>query len=338
MDDVVKAAARHRQALAAGQRTATRRLAAAYAQVWQSVSADWAALSRRIADARLLGEDINPEWLAREARYRGLILRLEQQIVDLAPLVGVVAGDVVDEAVTAAIADASELAALAAGGETAAAAVLNVRAAVAISGATTRGPVADLIAARAGEHAAAAAQVIQEGVIRGRSPYRTARALRRVTGGAFTNAVTVVRTEQMRAYREGARQSYIANPAVSRWQWLSRCSDRTCAYCWAQHGRTYAADRVFMTHPNCACTPIPIVDGGHVDTPGRELFAQRPADVQEAVLGPSGYLAYRNGELDITDLAWTGRHPVWGPVGGTRSLTEVLGADRVAELRRELRG
>lgn len=331
MDDIVKAAARHRQALVAGQKRATERLAAGYAEAWASLSRDWRALSLRIEQARLLGEDVSPAWLERQARYRALIVGIEQQLTQLAPVVATVTDELVEAALTAARRDAAELEQLAGAGG-----FQNRRAAEVITGTTNRGPLAALIAGRSGEYADQAARVIREAVIRGQAPGKTARQLRRVTGGAFTNAVTVARTEQMRAYREAARQSYLANPEVNGWQWLARCTERTCSYCWAQHGKRFRTDAILPTHPNCMCTQIPVTEFTMLDEPGPDVFAAATEDVQRRVLGPVGHRAYMNGELQLQDLVQVRRHRAWGPVGGSKSLTDVLGAERVAQLRREL--
>jgi SPP1 gp7 family putative phage head morphogenesis protein len=327
-DDVIRAAARHRNALAANRKKATQRLAAAYATVTDSVLADWRLLSARIQDAVDNGEEVSAAWLARQAQYETMLARLGHALTTLAPAVASIAAAEATTAISDAIGDTSEL--------------LNAvgvdfpqQAARYISGATKTGPVAQLITARAGEFRDDAARIIQESVIRGQSPHVTARKLRRVTGNAFINATTVVRTEQMRAYREASRQTMQANPAVDKWRWLSRRSERTCAYCWAMDGTEFPVHYVMPTHPNCGCTMMPVVPDVEYGPNGADLFAAKPDAFKRSVLGPAAHLAYTNGEISLNDLILRYRSPKWGPSGRVKPLSNVLGHDRVQELIRE---
>lgn len=95
------------------------------------------------------------------------------------------------------------------------------------------------------------------------------------------------------------------------------------------HGQVFGPDETLDSHPNCACEMRPV---GNV-APGVDVFAAAAVATQRAVLGPVAHAAYRSGEIQLTDLVAHKTHPVLGRVGGTASLTQVLGADRVKELR-----
>lgn len=144
-------------------------------------------------------------------------------------------------------------------------------------------------------------------------------------------AVTVARTETLRAYREGNRASYQASGVVAGWRWLATLTTRSCAFCWSMHGSVHPLNAPMATHPRCRCTSVPVLKaafGGDEPTQtGPDVFAELDAAQQRAVLGGAKYRAYSAGAITLEDLAGTKRTREWGRVGYEKSLTAAVGAD-----------
>ena len=197
----------------------------------------------------------------------------------------------------------------------------------------------DLIKTRAGAQAETVKGILIESVRRGDDPYRTARKMRKTADG-FQGALTIVRTEQMNAYRESNMYTFREAGDVETWMWSSRKSTRTCPSCWALDGQTFPVTQSLNSHPNCMCVAVPVL--GDEDTArqvtGPQAFEKLPKKTKRQILGPSASLAYENGELALPDLIGVRKARGYPDSYGTKSLKNVLGTDRVNEIRRELRG
>ncbi|WP_164702076.1 phage minor head protein [Modestobacter sp. KNN46-3] len=328
--NIEQVAVSQRVALAADSKRVAGQLARAYATVWQSVQRDLGSLQRRIDAERAAGRPVSTAWLERESRYQRLLSRLEEQLLDLAPVAGRAAAALADAALAAGAADAAAL--VEATGVQSVLGTLNVGAAQEIVAVTSYGPLVRLLEARAGGTVTAARDVLREAVMRGWAPAKTAAELRRVTNGALSNAMTVARTEQLRAYREASRQSYIDNPAVTRWRWSSRLVvGRTCPACWAMHGTEFDLNTPMGSHPNCMCTLLPVVPLVNYGLTGPERFARLTAEQQRTVLGPAAFAAFADGAVSLADLVSERRSPEWGVTRSTGSLTAALGPVRSAQ-------
>src|SRR5690606_25989511 len=146
---------------------------------------------------------------------------------------------------------------------------------------------------------------LAEGVVLGRNPNRVAAEIRRTLGADIQRARTVARTEMLRAYRESTRAAYRAQ-GVSSWIWLSAADERTCAACWAMHGRRFSTQHPMAAHPNCRCAMVPSVPGVSVPR-GADEFARLAPDQQARVLGPAAARAYRDGAIGLDDMVRTKR-------------------------------
>jgi len=153
------------------------------------------------------------------------------------------------------------------------------------------------------------------------SPRRVAVLMNRAFGTPLPRALTISRTEILRAAREASRQSYIQNRhLLVGWTWLSAMDDRTCPYCWSQTGTHHPVTDELVSHPNCRCVMVP--DTGRLSMPnGVEAFGRLSAARQAKILGPKAYAAYKSGEITLADLAGTRVDPRWGEVGYTRSVS-----------------
>lgn len=177
------------------------------------------------------------------------------------------------------------------------------------------------------------------GVALGENPRVIARRVSRALGGNMARAMTLARTETLRAYRGAALESYRRSEAVEGWVWVSARDRRTCPVCWAMHGTIHDLDEQFYSHASCRCHPAPLprTASPRVDTvimTGEERFAALDAASQRTVLGPAKLAAYQAGQLRLPDLVGERTAGAWGPVRYERSLRDVLG-DRALQFYRE---
>lgn len=173
-------------------------------------------------------------------------------------------------------------------------------------------PLGRLFASLAPETADDAKRTILEGMLSGRNPRDIARDLGDALQVPRTRALTISRTEVLRSFRAASIATYRAHDdTVDGWQWLSALDSRTCVVCWSMHGTVHPVTEPFASHPNCRCSPIPVV-GPRLLKPGAEEFAKLPESRQRETLGPRAYELYRSGQIGIADLVRKGRNE-WGP-------------------------
>jgi len=163
------------------------------------------------------------------------------------------------------------------------------------------------------------------GLAAGWSPARVARyAAQKGVGLSLARAMTIARTEMLRAYREGTRRRY-AEAGVREWIWLSSRDRRTCPACLALHGRKFSVDEPQRGHPNCRCTMVPAIPGVDYGIESGETWLRRqPPDIQDAILGRAGGEAYRAGEISLEDFVAFRRDRLGG-MYYAKSLRQILG-------------
>lgn len=151
---------------------------------------------------------------------------------------------------------------------------------------------------------------------------RTAQAIREASGETLTRALRIARTETLRAYREGTRETYKANSdIVGEWEWRSARQVRTCAACWAMDGRRFPLDVPMSEHPNGRCMQLPVIDREKLGLPpgtsnrgaetGAQVFERLSEADKKRILGAK-YDAYRRGEITLADVVGTRHSEDWG--------------------------
>lgn len=87
------------------------------------------------------------------------------------------------------------------------------------------------------------------------------KAVQEVTGLAKSKAVTIARTETLRAGNTATLERY-ARAGVQKVEWLSAQDDRMCEECESLHGTVYdiGEEPDLPVHPNCRCTVVPIIE------------------------------------------------------------------------------
>ncbi len=183
-------------------------------------------------------------------------------------------------------------------------------------------PLGRLFSSIAPEAADDAKRAIIEGMLSGQNPRVIARDLGDALQAPRARALTISRTEVLRSFRAASIATYRAHDdTVDGWQWLSALDSRTCVVCWAMHGTVHPVTEPFASHPNCRCSPIPVV-GPRLLRPGAEEFAKLPESRQRETLGPRAYELYRSGQIGIADLVRKGRNE-WGPYRTRRPLKDL---------------
>lgn len=176
------------------------------------------------------------------------------------------------------------------------------------------------------------------GLMTGQNPRKIARLVRQAFGVPLSRALTISRTEVLRAYRESTRRTYQANRHLIRgWRWLAAHSRRTCAMCLAMDGSIHSLEEQLVNHPNgrCAMTPVLVDEEPPARETGEQWLERQKPDVQERVLGKAGAEAYRAGAVTLQDFVGRRYSEEWGTTRYARSLRQILGPEEALRWRRE---
>jgi hypothetical protein len=192
-------------------------------------------------------------------------------------------------------------------------------------------PVRNILEEVGREVAQASAEALVNGVALGRNPRVVAQQLADIGLRPLARALTIARTEQLRAYRASTKAIYQSYPeVVTGWYWYSALDSRCCASCIAQHGTFHPTSESLNSHPNCRCAMVPGVEGlGRVPSGGEWFISQKPP-MQRKILGKRGYEAWQRGEVDLDDFVRRTFSPVWGEGSTQASLKYALDQARMA--------
>lgn len=305
------------------------------------------ALAVRLEKAEADGENVNLAWLERQAEYRALLAGLEEALsaleddgdaltavttraaedgedraeavyrAALGPVPAGATGDAVDSALTFRRVPQDALEAIAAF-------------------ASDGTPLGELLAEVGPECVQQVREALAVGIALGRNPRQTAATLQGILGSTRARAEAIARTETLRAMREATRRSYLANSdVVSAYRRLSAADSRTCAACWALHGKTYPTNQPLPVHVNDRCALVPVTkswaeitgDASLPDTrpaieSGAAQFARLSEEAQRSILGPGGYELYAAGK-PLSAFAQEVSDPRWGATIRVSTLAEV---------------
>lgn len=249
---------------------------------------------------------------------------------------------------------------------------INPRTIEAMAGITSRNsPLYRLFAKLAKEGAQSAIEALRTGITLGWNPRKTARLIRDALGTALNRALTIARTETLRAQRIAANENYRANDNIVKgWRWNSAADSRTCPSCWAMHGTIHPLTENMESHVNCRCSASPETytyeelykrwglnpeEGRKIDlmndreevykkyniSPdklrramgGEEAFRSLSEAEQRGILGNTRWLAWRDGKLSFGDFVKKTYDPEYGDGIGLPSLRETLGEETKREYR-----
>lgn len=161
----------------------------------------------------------------------------------------------------------------------------------------------------------------------GINPRRTAREMADGMTATLDHMLMIARTEQLRAYREMTLQQYAKSGVVRGFRRLATRDRRTCAACLFADGELYEGlDTRLRTHVCCRCTMVPVVVGMPALNwqKGMEWFKVQNRDVQQSILGPGRYAAWKQGTFDLRDVVKVEPNPIWGDSIRPRPLRELV--------------
>lgn len=316
MPDIIELANQFRAELLANERKAAARLLNAYGNIWSRLYRKLAVINQQIEDARAKGEIVNPAWLFRQERYGDLLRQVDQEFKRFADKAEVSITKQQSTAVSAALGDSVKLMAAAAtqAGISTSFNRLPTAAFENLIGFLGNGsPLSALLDELPRSGRVIVEQGLLEAVALGIGPAATARKIRDGLGMNLTRALSIARTETLRAYRTATSQTYQANSDVVKgWFWRSARSRRSCAACIAMDGTFHPVTEPMHSHVRCRCTQIPAVKTVTVDN-GVDWFDGQPADVQKDILATdAGYKAFKNGELKLKDFVGLQKSADWG--------------------------
>lgn len=329
MADIYAQAAKFRSELLQGELQSVRRMYTAFLNARGGILEELHRLLKQIAEAEASGEEISRAWLMRRDRLTALLDQTNAQISQWARVAeGEIRG--------------GQLHGIAMGVENARSLVIEglgagsflqwnalpVGALTNLVGFLGDGTPLNARLAMAGPQASEAVKkALIRGLALGRNPRAIAREVSRAASLPLAQALTISRTETLRAYREATRESYRANPRlVSGWRWIAALSGRTCAACAAMHGTVHSNDEPMGSHPNCRCVMAPVLLGreGEAFETGDTWLAKATDEVQDSVLGSADAGdAFRAGKVGLSDFVQTRHSQDWGTTRTAKSWKQV---------------
>jgi hypothetical protein len=158
------------------------------------------------------------------------------------------------------------------------------------------------------------ANAIVEGVALGRGPRLNARIINAL-GMGLTDAMRMMRTAQLWAYREANRASYIANADVVRgWTWMAELDGSTCMSCIAMHGTEHSVEETLNDHHNGRCAMVPLVGDrpNPIEQSGEDWFRGQDEAAQRASMGKGKFEAWQKEQFEFGQLVGVHTDEVYG--------------------------
>ena len=168
-------------------------------------------------------------------------------------------------------------------------------------------------------------QALLKGVALGWNPRKTAARMADGLAEGLNKALTIARTETMRAYRMATVEGYRESNIVSGYRRLTSKDGRTCLACLMSDGETFTLADDLTDHPNGRCVAVPILIGQEPPQwqTGREWFETLPAERQREMMGAERYDAWSQGAFDLSALRRTAHSDTWGDSPRVATLAEL---------------
>jgi SPP1 gp7 family putative phage head morphogenesis protein len=339
---------RFRRELLARERGEASDMVRVYGDVWTRIKAELMRLDAEYQAEKARGEQPTVEWIYRYNRARLFYEQVERELRTFAQYVNGTILTQQMESIAVAERQAEELTRRILGRPPAGLTIdwnrIDRRSVEALLGMLQAdSPLHELLMDISASGAQAAEAALIRGMLLGQNPREVARELRNVLGTTLSRALTIARTETLRAHREATRASYQANSdIVSGWIWHAALDLRTCISCWVMHGTEHSVNEILDDHPNGRCAMIPktatwaeigdmygidlsgIPDTNPVIEAGVSLFEQLSESEQIAILGLEKYNAWQDGQFDLLDIVGRRWSRKWGTMRYEKSLNELL--------------
>lgn len=215
-----------RAALIRRDAEALREITAAYERVITSIQLSVSALGAQAQRARAAGQTVSAAWLFREQRLQLLLSQAEQQLAFFTAQLSTRLTNDQQAAVSVAQVHTQQML-RAAGAEVSFARLPEAAIETLIGFSGDGAPLTKLLSKIPGDASARIRETLLTSLAVGQSPRQTARQISDALQGNKARALTIARTETLRAYREASRQTAKA-AGVERWEWIASQSRRTC--------------------------------------------------------------------------------------------------------------
>lgn len=267
--------------------------------------------------------------LRKEARYRDLLRRVQQEIEGYngGYLVGLVEkerihlGMIGVDAATEAI-RASYAARMAPWFPT-----LNKGAVEAMAASLSNlAPLYELLKAAAGLAVDGLTQALMDGIAQGLGVKTVAANMAQGMGLGLDRALLIARTEMMRAYRAGSTLQYRESRVVSGYRRLVK-KGTACMACLMLDGELLSRQDELQDHPAGKCQAVPVVIGAGAPkwVTGKEYFLELSAEEQMARMGIKKFELWQDGVFRLEDLAVMREDAVWGKEPRVATIAELGG-------------
>jgi len=193
-----------------------------------------------------------------------------------------------------------------------------------MTGQTSGGPLAALIAGATDSAATADAMArsLVEGVGLGRNASVVARDMADRFGLPLARANCIARTEMNSAFRSSTLEGY-RQAGVQMYQRFSAQDSVVCEGCASAEGELYYVNEDFEDHPNCRCSCLPYYPELQQFPMGEDWFNTLGEGDQRGILGNTRYEMWKSGEVEFKQFATTTYNAEWGGAVGSTSIREL---------------
>ncbi len=303
-----------------------RQLRDAYGRAVDALTGDLELMVQRIGAARAAGEDVSPDWLRRETRYRRLLADAEREFARFTDdgLRILQRGQIAS--ISGGAAEAWELMETAGidvgfGGRVNTIAVENF-----VSALDPASPLRGVLDSYADNGATVIEKALTKGIIKGTGPREIARQLRRELKKGSTTARldALVVTTMMDSFRGSLNEQYgRMRHLIQGYRRSCTKSIRTCLACLARDGHIQK-DPHTDWHVNDRCIDTPVAIGStFMPETGEEWLSGQTEKTRRSMFpSQASYDAFQAGDVTLNDFVGIKRSKVWGP-----SIRELSGSE-----------
>jgi SPP1 gp7 family putative phage head morphogenesis protein len=371
MPTIYDAVGEFQERLLRNERRAAAQMVRVYADSWKRIRKKLERLQTEYERAQSQGQDVGLGWLYQQQRLSSMQALVAKELAHFAKYAEGSVSAQQARVIAESLQFSRDMTILSLGAEydgqgRFAVKTLHKGAIEALIGATQQGSALDRLFRQIREDGAKAAEdALVQGIVLGYNPRKIAPLIRDALGVQLNRALTISRTEVMRAQRVATAENYKQNADVVKgWRWQAALTGNTCPVCISLHGSEHPLSETMSSHPNCRCTSTAItksweelgaeygVDFSGVEkagpsfadvakkygiTPeqqrtyanrklsGEAYFRSLSAEEQRAILGPSKWLAWKDGKFGFDALSRKTYSAVWGEGVRQASLVELLG-------------
>jgi len=371
MPTIYDAIGEFQERLLRNERRAAAQMVRVYADSWKRIKARLAVLQKEYERAQSQGQDVGLGWLYQQQRLSSMQALVAKELAHFAKYAEGSVSAQQARVIAESLQFSRDMTILSLGAEydgqgRFAVKTLHKGAIEALIGATQQGSALDRLFRQIREDGAKAAEdALVQGIVLGYNPRKIAPLIRDALGVQLNRALTISRTEVMRAQRVATAENYKQNADVVKgWRWQAALTGNTCPVCISLHGSEHPLSETMSSHPNCRCTSTAITksweelgaefgfDFSAAEKVGpsfeeiakkyklsdeqKRMYAQRKmtgeayfrglsAEEQRKILGPAKWLAWKDGKFGFDALSRKTYSAVWGEGVRQASLVELLG-------------